>query len=186
MSNKKPDYVQYFERLRSYNDPQQWAGEPNVYIKDLVEAGFVYTGHGDLVFCFKCGLTVSNWKEDDNPIDRHREKSQRCPFLLERLRKLSAATSPGTSTAHVTSHKSLQDFERESVIYDWVSGQGVIPRDQHKENERNGNVLTSSSTISRYHFMFLRSYKSANNECSFSTISPNLFFIRYYSGLSWR
>lgn len=151
MSKRKPDYTQYYERLQSYNDPHQWAGESNVYIKDLVEAGFVYTGDKDLVFCFKCGLLIGGWREDHNAVVRHQEQNKNCPFLLERLRKLTAATSPGTSTGITTGYKSLTDFERESLIYDWVPGRGVVPRDNEDNTyEEHSNVSNLNTTVGNY------------------------------------
>lgn len=74
----------YNGRLNSYNN---WPPESPFIIKDLVEAGFVHTGQEDSVYCFKCKLIVSGWKEEDKPLEIHAERSKECPYLIERQQK---------------------------------------------------------------------------------------------------
>ncbi|XP_040928505.1 E3 ubiquitin-protein ligase XIAP isoform X2 [Betta splendens] len=47
----------------------------------LARAGFYYTGHSDCVRCFSCEKTVENWREEDTPVQRHKEVSPTCSFL---------------------------------------------------------------------------------------------------------
>lgn len=39
----------------------------------LARAGFYFTGHSDCVRCFSCKKTVDNWREEDAPVQRHKE-----------------------------------------------------------------------------------------------------------------
>lgn len=134
----QPDFEKYEERLRTFNE-KPWPSDSFLYIKDLVEAGFVYTGEIDLVFCFKCGITESNWQDNENPQDRHVASNQFCPFLTKILTKqqqgsstehdsLNTPTIPPINNDAHRSLKSLEDFEREDLLYDWVKGQGVVRR----------------------------------------------------------
>ena len=123
-----PDYGKYEERLRSFNE-KPWPSDSVMYIKDLVEAGFVYTGDIDLVFCFKCGITESNWLDNENPRDRHTVSNQFCPFLVKLIEQQEHATDPKNHALSINRNlKSLQDFEREDLLYDWVPGKGIVQR----------------------------------------------------------
>lgn len=141
----QPDYTDYYVRLQSFNHPHQWAGEPNVYIKDLVEAGFVYTGQSDLVFCFRCGLTVSNWKEEDNAVARHREKSKDCAYIMKRSQEISLSSENPTPPPQNHRRKLLSDFVKESLIYDWLPGKGVVARNHDNDNSIISNEDCNTS-----------------------------------------
>lgn len=49
---------------------------------DMADAGFFYVNNlqddGDRVACFKCGLTLESWSEDDNPAEIHAQNSPSC------------------------------------------------------------------------------------------------------------
>ena len=64
------DYSKFITRLSSYEDPP-WP-DCGLYTKSLAEAGFVYTGEQDIVFCYQCGISVHQWRGDDDPITRHK------------------------------------------------------------------------------------------------------------------
>ena len=126
------DYSEYYERLTSYTN---WAGDVTIYVKALVEAGFVYSGENDTVFCFKCGVTAGGWKEDDDPIKRHEDLNKNCFFLAERSRNIVGGQEIPRS--------SLSDFEEQQTVYDWVSGTGVVNR---KERDVYGPGVTKNAT----------------------------------------
>ena len=48
---------------------------------DLANAGFIYTGRGDLVQCVFCEGIVGNWEDEDFPITEHRALYPACPFI---------------------------------------------------------------------------------------------------------
>ncbi|XP_024899542.1 baculoviral IAP repeat-containing protein 2 isoform X2 [Pteropus alecto] len=56
------------------------AGVP-VSERSLARAGFYYTGVNDKVKCFCCGLMLDNWKQGDNPIEKHKKLYPSCSFI---------------------------------------------------------------------------------------------------------
>ncbi|XP_038151946.1 E3 ubiquitin-protein ligase XIAP isoform X2 [Cyprinodon tularosa] len=48
----------------------------------LARAGFFFTGNADRVQCFSCNRTVENWHTGDTPVQRHKEISPSCTFLM--------------------------------------------------------------------------------------------------------
>ncbi|MCG8113113.1 MAG: baculoviral IAP repeat-containing protein [Candidatus Thiodiazotropha taylori] len=68
----------YQDRLLTFHNwPKQIL--PNKYA--LAQAGFYYTGQGDVTFCFACSLKVSQWERQDNPWDEHKRLSPGCVYL---------------------------------------------------------------------------------------------------------
>ena len=61
----------------------QWQGPLDYQL--MAEAGFVYTGQEDLVFCFHCGIKLDRWSKDMEPLLRHKEESPTCSFMRQRL-----------------------------------------------------------------------------------------------------
>jgi len=48
----------------------------------LAGSGFIYTGVGDRVRCYLCGLELDGWQEGDDPIVRHQQEKQNCSVAL--------------------------------------------------------------------------------------------------------
>ena len=48
----------------------------------LAKAGLYFNGQGDTTVCFRCSSLLNNWKEGDDPLERHRLKSSNCPLAL--------------------------------------------------------------------------------------------------------
>ena len=66
-------------RLNSFSN---WPNSTGVDPAELARAGFYYTGQGDLVKCFCCGIGVHSWCPLDDPEDEHHIHSANCPFLI--------------------------------------------------------------------------------------------------------
>ncbi|XP_057329933.1 E3 ubiquitin-protein ligase XIAP-like [Microplitis mediator] len=64
-------------RIQSYS---QWP-EPTVSPEKLANAGFYYTGEGDSVKCFECGIVICHWLQTDNPVSDHRRWQSNCRFI---------------------------------------------------------------------------------------------------------
>ena len=58
--------------------PKQLTQQPN----QMVASGFYYTGCGDTVTCFHCGITLRNWEHTDDVDMEHKKHSPDCKFLL--------------------------------------------------------------------------------------------------------
>ena len=56
----------------------------------MAEAGFVYGGQGDLVYCFSCNIKLDGWTEHMDPLLRHKEESPTCSFVIQQLQTIKA------------------------------------------------------------------------------------------------
>ena len=80
---RKLNYDEVEDRMKTFKLPPQWEG-PLDY-QSMAEAGFVYTGQEDLVFCFHCNIKLDRWSKDMEPLLRHKEESPTCSFMRQRL-----------------------------------------------------------------------------------------------------
>lgn len=73
----RQDYRFESVRLASYGN---W---PVAYMDPakLSSAGFYYTGEGDNVKCFECGVVICQWVEGDNPMSDHQRWQSNCRFV---------------------------------------------------------------------------------------------------------
>ena len=75
---EKPNYRYYAHRLRTFETwPKQMV--PDKY--NLAKHGFVYTGRGDKVSCFQCGVILKDWECTDDPWTEHSTWSPHCDYL---------------------------------------------------------------------------------------------------------
>ena len=81
--SRKLSYEKLQDRMKTFKLPPQWEG-PLDY-QSMAEAGFVYTGQEDLVFCFHCNIKLDRWSKDMEPLLRHKEESPTCSFMRQRL-----------------------------------------------------------------------------------------------------
>ena len=72
--------AQINKRVSSFENkwPKQLTQRPN----QMVASGFYYTGCGDTVTCFLCGITIRNWERTDDVDLEHKKHSPDCKFLL--------------------------------------------------------------------------------------------------------
>lgn len=71
--------LEYYEnRLKTFDTyPKQM--KPDKY--QLARAGLYYTGNGDIVICFRCGVKISSWERHDNAMLEHYRLSANCDFV---------------------------------------------------------------------------------------------------------
>lgn len=67
-------------RFATYED---WPKSMKQTKKSMAAAGFYYTGNGDKVSCFSCGVGVHQWEEDDDPWVEHAKWNPYCEFVLK-------------------------------------------------------------------------------------------------------
>ena len=70
---RKTRRLQTFERW-----PKQMSQKPEY----LASSGFYYSGQGDSVTCFYCGLTLKSWDAGDEIDFEHHKFSPKCKFLM--------------------------------------------------------------------------------------------------------
>lgn len=73
------DMVTLEQRLKTF-DNKEWRCAQSK--NELSTCGFYYTGEGENVQCFHCGVGLFDWKTEDNPWMEHALNSPLCPFLL--------------------------------------------------------------------------------------------------------
>ncbi|CAF0733077.1 unnamed protein product, partial [Didymodactylos carnosus] len=72
------------ECILTYND---WPSNAPVQAKALAQAGFYYVGKDLEVHCYKCGLTVGDWRSGMTAIGTHR---RRMPYDCEFIRAIDS------------------------------------------------------------------------------------------------
>ena len=71
--------VKYADRVKTFTHwPIQMVQKP----QQLLQSGFYYTGRGDHITCFFCGITLRNWDSTDDVDFEHKKHSPECKFLL--------------------------------------------------------------------------------------------------------
>ncbi|XP_050413934.1 baculoviral IAP repeat-containing protein 3 [Patella vulgata] len=83
-----PYYSQFINREHSF------AGKESMFLPStsslaLAKAGFYYTGPGDMVRCFSCGIKLKKWERYDIPVGEHYKWSHDCLFLNTLLLKMT-------------------------------------------------------------------------------------------------
>ena len=81
----------YFERF--------WPVSLNQSALAMAEAGFHYSGYGDIVTCSYCGLNLYKWQLDDIPLVEHAKFNENCAYV-SLLESKTSNTPISTSTSH--------------------------------------------------------------------------------------
>ena len=75
-----PKYERYDSRLETFN------GFCRMYSKysseRFAKAGFYWTKQRDLVRCYYCGLSLTEWKPNEDPITEHAFHNPTCKYML--------------------------------------------------------------------------------------------------------
>lgn len=72
------DKITLESRMKTFED---WPVQISQTPKELAEAGFFYTGRGDKVLCFHCGLGLHSWMRNDDVWNMHAKFNAKCEFL---------------------------------------------------------------------------------------------------------
>lgn len=74
-----PDFVLEINRMKTFST---WPRSLRQRPQEFVDAGFFYTGQGDMVICFSCGLGLRDWEIDDLPLVEHAKHTpNNCNYL---------------------------------------------------------------------------------------------------------
>ena len=79
-------YDERRSRFNSFTLPPLWEGALDAQL--MAEAGFVYTGQKDLVYCFSCNIKLDGWTKHMDPLLRHKEESPTCSFVRQQLQAI--------------------------------------------------------------------------------------------------
>ena len=87
------------DRTKTYTIHPPWKGPLEAQL--MAEAGFVYAGQEDLVYCFSCNIKLDGWTKHMDPLLRHKEESPTCSFVRQQLqvikgekRKVKSVVAP--------------------------------------------------------------------------------------------
>ena len=106
---RKLNYEELEDRVKTFKLPPQWDGP--VDYESMAEAGFVYTGQEDLVYCFSCNVKLDRWFKDMEPLLRHKEESPTCSFMRQKLQ----AVKKGKTKSVVAPSKPLNSRLTSSI-----------------------------------------------------------------------
>lgn len=72
--------TQYEQRLVTYMNKWEFNF---ITPSQMAKAGFYYTGTEDRVKCLFCSIEFGSWDRDDDPLEKHKQLSPRCPFFSQ-------------------------------------------------------------------------------------------------------
>ena len=75
-----PRYESYNKRLATFFE-RFWPVSLTQDNYKMADAGFFYSGFGDIVICAFCGLCLNKWQPNDDPIIEHRKFNKDCKFV---------------------------------------------------------------------------------------------------------
>ena len=61
---------------------ERWPKQISQRPYQMIASGFYYTGCGDKVTCFHCGITLRNWESSDDVDAEHKKHSPDCKYLF--------------------------------------------------------------------------------------------------------
>jgi len=65
-------------RLATY---AAWPASCSAWPSTLARCGFYATGDGESAVCFDCGMSVVEWRQDDDPQQKHRREAPNCSLV---------------------------------------------------------------------------------------------------------
>ncbi|CAL1709184.1 unnamed protein product [Somion occarium] len=135
--------------------------------KKMAKAGFVYTPQAagdDTVTCFYCGIALSGWDEDDDPLEEHHKREQKadasCPFFTTAALGRSTSRPPPKASKPpsrtVSQSKKLRSTPVEEDVSEESDNEVAIPAaklggtrskpsSQSKSTSRAPSINASSS-----------------------------------------
>lgn len=75
---KYPEYRYEINRVHSF---KEWPQALSPTRDDFNDTGLFYTGNGDKVICFSCGLGLKDWETGDIPLTEHARWTSGCLYL---------------------------------------------------------------------------------------------------------
>ncbi|XP_052898332.1 death-associated inhibitor of apoptosis 1-like [Anopheles moucheti] len=104
---KHPEYKIEAQRLLSF---KEWPKSMKQTPAQMVDAGFFYTGKGDIVKCFCCDGTLKDWLSDDDPWVEHATYYSGC-FYVQLIKSAEfirqCQTTKPTASSEVKGEKDI-------------------------------------------------------------------------------
>ncbi|XP_052080550.1 E3 ubiquitin-protein ligase XIAP-like [Mytilus californianus] len=118
---------------------------PGIFATRLAEAGFYYTGSGNEVVCFSCGVTYSCWRHHDSAFEIHKRISPNCPFISDETVKHNEGNQNigGSGDNKIKEEKNYQNASAATS-----SGNTFSPHDKTQRNKNDKDSVSGTSIIS--------------------------------------
>ena len=149
---KPPDLSQYEQldsRMRTFTS--KWKGSLDAH--SMSEAGFLYSGQEDLVYCFNCNIKLDGWTKHMDPLLRHKEESPTCSFVRQQLQvikgekgkvELVVAPSKHQIMSSIVQSNSLPYFSHQP-IHTIVTGFSELQLpNERREDDCSGSVIRTN------------------------------------------
>ncbi|XP_045189649.1 baculoviral IAP repeat-containing protein 7-like [Mercenaria mercenaria] len=102
-----PDNASLVNRMSTFQY-RLWDVNNKPDIRTLTEYGFFYTGNGDLVRCFQCGIGLKDWVKDDDVLAEHIKYSSDCDFLRQKIGRTETERLKNSLFVHEQASSSKQ------------------------------------------------------------------------------
>jgi hypothetical protein len=141
-------------RFQSYiNFPRESVASP----LRLANAGFYYSGSGEEVVCFCCGLRTGVWTQEETPLDVHQRLSPHCRFIC----------GEETTNVAVNGENRLKSVTNCSKASDLTNdNKRPVTKTVLQQSENNSGLNTCQPTQAVEHASIetpLQSYQTHNN-----------------------
>lgn len=73
------DYCNISKRIASF---KKWPIQMKQKSLEMAQAGYIYSGKGDLCYCYQCGIGNFNWEYIDHIWKEHKKASPHCKHIL--------------------------------------------------------------------------------------------------------
>ena len=108
--HKFPSYASLSIRLRTFETAKNHFWNGQTFTDKLAAHGFFYTGGGDQVRCYHCGVEIHSWLEPDDVMVEHFRHSPGCHLASEGMN-----FNPRTEKLMKAVLKTIKDLKREMV-----------------------------------------------------------------------
>lgn len=124
---------------------------PGIFATRLAEAGFYYSGSGNEVVCFSCGVRYSSWRHHDSAFEIHKRISPNCSFISDEAvkRKEGNQNIDESVDNKIKEEKICQNASAETSSGNTTSLHDKIQRDKNYKDFVSGTSQLSYPTDSR-------------------------------------
>ena len=91
---RKIPATDYSEMTKRFGTFFTWPKTAYLQPLELADAGFIYSGTGDAVKCYKCGVSLRNWEPNDTAWAEHEKWSPVCPLVIQKIQQVNTNKQP--------------------------------------------------------------------------------------------
>lgn len=132
-------------------------------VNAFARAGFYYTGSGDNVECFCCGLKLGDWHESDSIIEHHKNYGADCEFLL-----ISTDTSELSEHTNGPSDSEEEKLSGNGDVITRTTSKDITPSAHHMNYDSEKDTCKICATHERNTAFFPCAHVVACVKCGFS------------------